>query len=130
MKCIVYSSKFHFLFIDPSFGSIKSIIYPIYIITHSNVHIIPSFPFCRDRIAPADDPIRPCQPDTAAKPDANDPSKISVARPLQSNHKAHFKVFCECQDWRSKWDEDKEWCRNDQSTRLYDQPYNFKTDGF
>lgn len=84
----------------------------------------------KNRIAPPNDPIRPCQPDTAAKPDTNDPTKISVARPLQSTHKAHFKVFCECQDWGSKWDEDKQWCRNDQMARYYDQPYNFETDGF
>lgn len=86
----------------------------------------------KERIAPSDDPIRPCQPDTAAKAHPDDPTgnKVWVARPLQSTHKAHFKVFCECQDWGSKWDEDKKWCRNDKMTRLYDQPYNFKTGGF
>jgi len=84
----------------------------------------------KERIAPHNDPIRPCQPDTAAKKDPTNPKHISVARPLQSNHIAHFKVFCECQDWGSKWIEDKRWCQQDQFDRFYSKPYNFETDGF
>jgi hypothetical protein len=56
------------------------------------------------------DPINPCQPDTAAMPYDNDASKVNATRPLQSTHKAHHAVFRECQDWGSKWKEDKEWC--------------------
>lgn len=84
----------------------------------------------KDRIAPPNDPIRPCQPDTAAKPDATDPKKISVARPLQSTHRVHYMTFCECQDWDSQWTEDQEWCKLDQLERYYDQPYNYKTSTF
>jgi hypothetical protein len=86
----------------------------------------------KERIAPADDPINPCQPDTAAKPYDNDDSKVNVTRPLQSTHQAHHAVFCECQDWGSKWEEDKRWCRRnrDQLQRFYGQPYNFETEGF
>lgn len=84
----------------------------------------------KERIAPIDDPVRPCKPDTAAKPDPDDPEKVNVARPIMSNHYAHFKVFCECQDWRSKWEEDKAWCQLDQLQRYYEQPYNFQTRGF
>lgn len=84
----------------------------------------------KDRIAPADDPLRACQPDTAAKSHPDEADKVWVARPLMETHTAHFKVFCECQDWRSKWEEDKAWCEMDQMSRLYDQPYNFKSTGF
>jgi len=85
----------------------------------------------RERIAPPDDPIRPCRPDTAAKPDPDDPSKVSTARPLQSYHEAHFKVFCECENWGSKWNEDKAWCQiQDKNERLFDHPYNYRTEGF
>jgi hypothetical protein len=85
----------------------------------------------RERIAPAGDPVFGCKADTAAKPDLDDPSKVSTARPLMNQHKAHFKVFCECQDWSSKWEEDKKWCRiSNQRERYFDHPYNYETDGF
>ena len=45
----------------------------------------------RERIAPVDDPLRPCQPDTAAKRFPNS-TRVSVARPLQSTRGVHFKV--------------------------------------
>lgn len=84
----------------------------------------------RERIAPPGDPLRPCQRDTAAKKTGHG-KKISVARPLQSTRVAHFMVFCECENWGSKWEEDKSWCRQKNKTkRLYQHPYNFPTDGF
>jgi hypothetical protein len=82
------------------------------------------------RIAPLDDPLRSCQSDTAGKVDTVDPTKISVARPLQYFSRAHREVFCECTDWTSKWVEDQAWCTRRQTQRYYDYPYNFATDGF
>ena len=71
-----------------------------------------------------------CQPDTAGKVDT-DTGMINVARPLQSNSRPHYTVFCECTDWTSKWIEDQQWCtETDQLKRFYDRPYNFVTDGF
>jgi Eukaryotic-type carbonic anhydrase len=87
----------------------------------------------RERIAPKDDKLRSCQKDTAAATDPNDPKKVSVARPLQSTHEAHFQVFCECINWRSKFMEDQNWCKtfkDQQMTRFYDHPYNFKSNKF
>jgi hypothetical protein len=87
----------------------------------------------RERIAPPDDPLRACRPDTAAAPDpygSGDDRKISVARPLQQTQEAHFEVFCECKDWGSKWNEDKEWCKMSENERLFDRPYNYMTAGF
>lgn len=83
----------------------------------------------RERIAPADDPVRPCLLDTAAKRFPNS-DRISVARPVQSTRGVHFKVFCECDDWTSKWPEDQEWCAMEKLDRLYRHPYNFETDTF
>lgn len=82
-----------------------------------------------ERIAPVDDRVRPCQPDTAAKRFPNS-SRISVARPVQSTRGVHFKVFCECDDWASKWPEDQAWCEKNKMDRLYTTPYNFETSGF
>lgn len=85
----------------------------------------------RERIAPKNDPIRSCKADTAAKQDPIDPNKVWLARPLQETHRAHFKVFCECKNWKSKFIEDQEWCKmKDDAERLYQHPYNFKTQGF
>ena len=84
----------------------------------------------RERVAPLADPLASCQPDTAAKVDSVT-NEVSTARPLQSNQNAHHKVFCECQDWTSKWEEDQQWCEiDDQLERYYDHPYNFETDSF
>lgn len=80
----------------------------------------------RERIAPADDSTKACENDTAAKVDSD--GHVSVARPVMQFHTIHYTVFCECENWESKWPEDREWCRlnqGDQSTRFYDQPYNF-----
>jgi hypothetical protein len=82
----------------------------------------------RERIAPPDDPIMACQPDTAAKIEGND---VNTARPLQYEDDVHFTVFCECKDWPSKWPEDRAWCRTeDPNVRFYDTPYNFRSNGF
>jgi Eukaryotic-type carbonic anhydrase len=84
----------------------------------------------RDRIAPIDDPINQCQPDTAGKVDP-DTGMISVARPLQQQSKPHYTVFCECANWISKWAEDLNWClEQDQLTRFYGNPYNFPSTEF
>lgn len=83
----------------------------------------------RERIAPKDDPVAACKKDTAAKVDRST-GKVDTARPLQSNHKAHYTVFCECDNWTSKWKEDQEWCRLSKRKRFFQQPYNFKTTGF
>jgi len=83
----------------------------------------------KERIAPIDDPLRPCQPDTAAKPHPDDANKVWVARPLQSTRDQHDMMFCDCK-WRSKWPEDEAWCKREQLERYYDHPYNFDLRGF
>lgn len=83
----------------------------------------------KDRIAPTNDPFRACKPDTAGVID--ELGHISVARPLQNFHIAHYESFCECKDWPSKWPEDREWCKIENiEERFYSHPYNFKTIGF
>jgi carbonic anhydrase len=84
-----------------------------------------------DRIAPSDDPVNPCKPDTAAKVSRDDGGRIvdvEAARPLMEWHRVHFKTFCECKDWGSKWPEDREWClEEDIEKRFYENPYNFES---
>lgn len=74
-----------------------------------------------------------CQRDTAGK-GTDDPNVVDVARPLQSTHRLHRKVFCECKDWPSKFPEDRQWCRKWQETppeqRLFENPYNWPSNGF
>jgi Eukaryotic-type carbonic anhydrase len=87
----------------------------------------------RERIAPKDSRLKACKKDTAAAKDPTDPSKIIAARPVMATHDAHFKVYCECINWKSKWKEDQNYCKNfktDQSVRFFDHPYNFDTVGF
>ncbi|GKY97302.1 hypothetical protein MPSEU_000688600 [Mayamaea pseudoterrestris] len=84
----------------------------------------------KERIAPIDDLIRPCQPDTAAGVYDGDDTKVNVSRPLMQTTGAHYQTFCECQDWNSHWQEDQDWCELDQMTRYYAQPYNYVTNGF
>jgi len=51
---------------------------------------------------------------------------VNNARPLQAWSKAHFKTFCECKNWESKFPEDRNWCKiQDEQERFYDKPYNF-----
>jgi hypothetical protein len=77
----------------------------------------------RERINPDS-----CEKDTAAKVDSD--GHVSVARPLMQTNNVHFITFCECQDWPSKWPEDRAWCDlGNQNFRLYDHPYNFNTAG-
>ena len=84
----------------------------------------------RERIAPPTDPVNPCRPDTAVKVDTQT-GDVNGARPLQYFHSAHFKVFCECVNWPSKWPEDRDWCEiTNQQERFFDHPYNFHTDGY
>jgi len=83
-----------------------------------------------ERIAPKGSVVNECQPDTAAKvkrdPITNQVVDIAAARPLQEWHSVHFKTFCECKDWPSKWPEDRHWCTvEDISERFFDKPYNF-----
>lgn len=81
-----------------------------------------------ERIAPTNDPVNACKPDTAAKVEGG---KVIAARPVQYTHQAHYKVFCECKDWPSKWPEDREWCQiSDINERFYENPYNFESPGF
>lgn len=74
-----------------------------------------------------------CEVDTAGKSDGN-PNYVDVARPLQSFHRLHRMVFCECQDWPSKFPADRQWCRNWKNMppedRLIENPYNWPSDGF
>lgn len=83
----------------------------------------------KDRIAPADDPLRACRPDTAAKTDSNDSRYISTARPLQSTETTHYTVYCECV-WPSNHPEDNEWCDLDRNSRFSTHPYNYDNRGF
>eukprot|EP00536_Pseudo-nitzschia_multiseries_P002986 jgi/Psemu1/236253/estExt_Genewise1.C_420092 len=84
-----------------------------------------------ERIAPPGSPVDACLPDTAAtvtRSEADPRTIVGVdnARPLQSWVKPHFKTFCECKDWPSKWPEDQKWCEiEDIEERFYDKPYNF-----
>lgn len=84
-----------------------------------------------DRIAPSDDPVNACKPDTAGKVSRDDNGKIldvEAARPLMDWNRVHYKTFCECKDWGSKWPEDREWCKEeDIEKRFYDKPYNFES---
>jgi hypothetical protein len=81
-----------------------------------------------DRIAPKGSPVSECEEDTAAKVKRDDDQVIEVdtARPLMSWQKVHFKTFCECKDWDSKWPEDRKWCTiDDIDERFFDKMYNF-----
>ncbi len=84
-----------------------------------------------ERIAPLNSTVNACKADTAATVtrDAEDPSQIldvNNARPLQSWRISHFKTFCECKNWPSKWPEDRAWCEiEDETERFYEKPYNF-----
>lgn len=83
----------------------------------------------RDRVAPQDDPVMPCQADTAAK--VSEDGIVNVARPLMYTYEdAHRITFCECKDWESKWPEDRAWCLDELEDRLFMKPYNFESDGF
>ncbi|KAG7343373.1 Eukaryotic-type carbonic anhydrase [Nitzschia inconspicua] len=81
-----------------------------------------------DRIAPKGSSVDECRPDTAAKVqrDGNHVIDVNTARPLMSWKNVHFKTFCECKDWPSKWPEDRNWCKiEDINERFFDKMYNF-----
>jgi len=82
-----------------------------------------------ERIAPENSRFNECEPDNAGtvRPDTNG-TKFDFARPTQEFHKVHRKVFCECKNWKSKFQEDKDWCERDIINRFYQHPYNFDFD--
>ena len=83
------------------------------------------------RISPKGSEFNECERDTAGRErPGSSGNAVDLNRPLQSRHNVHYKVFCECGDWDSKWQEDRDWCELDAVTRLTDHPYNFETVGF
>jgi hypothetical protein len=73
-----------------------------------------------------------CEVDTAGRL-STDGNSVDLSREAQYHHLLHRDVFCECKDWPSKFEADKEWCRNWQqdngSNRFYNTPYSFDTNG-
>lgn len=73
-----------------------------------------------------------CTKETAGivSPDGN---TIELNREVQYVHTQHRKVFCECKDWPSKFQNDREWCRrwneDVNHDRFYRHPYSFDSDG-
>lgn len=64
---------------------------------------------------------------------SSDGNTIELNREVQYYHTQHRKVFCECKDWPSKFQNDREWChRWDEDVnhdRFYTRPYSFDSDG-
>lgn len=50
-----------------------------------------------------------CQPYTAARIDSD--GSVNVNRPIQWRRPSHKLVYCECTDWESKGNLDKEYCK-------------------
>jgi hypothetical protein len=75
-----------------------------------------------------------CEPSTAGKERRDNPDAVDVNRPLQELQKGHRMVFCECQDWPSKFPQEREWCakwqQRDPELRLFENPYNWQQNGF
>eukprot|EP00529_Nitzschia_sp_RCC80_P003057 CAMPEP_0113452454 /NCGR_PEP_ID=MMETSP0014_2-20120614/6854_1 /TAXON_ID=2857 /ORGANISM="Nitzschia sp." /LENGTH=1126 /DNA_ID=CAMNT_0000343825 /DNA_START=1476 /DNA_END=4856 /DNA_ORIENTATION=- /assembly_acc=CAM_ASM_000159 len=75
-----------------------------------------------------------CNADTAGRPRQGNPDAVDVTRPLQKLERGHRMVFCECQDWPSKFPEERKWCRKwqeiDPEVRLFQNPYNWGQAGF
>eukprot|EP00545_Synedropsis_sp_CCMP1620_P000285 CAMPEP_0119029340 /NCGR_PEP_ID=MMETSP1176-20130426/40466_1 /TAXON_ID=265551 /ORGANISM="Synedropsis recta cf, Strain CCMP1620" /LENGTH=928 /DNA_ID=CAMNT_0006985675 /DNA_START=82 /DNA_END=2868 /DNA_ORIENTATION=- len=82
------------------------------------------------RIAAEDAPRNKCKPDHAGKLREGTTDKFDFARPVQEFHKLHRKVFCECKDWKSKFDEDRFWCDKNIFDRFYMHPYNYNSTEF
>ncbi|KAG7343367.1 Eukaryotic-type carbonic anhydrase [Nitzschia inconspicua] len=85
-----------------------------------------------ERISPKGSLVDECMVDTAAKVTRDSETQeiinIEAARPLQEWNNVHFKTFCECKNWESKWPEDRQWCLiGDISERFFDKPYNFNS---
>jgi hypothetical protein len=76
-------------------------------------------------------------PDTCVRDTAGvvspDEQTVNVSRDVQYYHPQHRKVFCECKDWPSKFESDRNWCRDWKEDmdykRFYEYPYNFDTNG-
>jgi hypothetical protein len=82
------------------------------------------------RISPRGSGLSECENDTAGRPRAgSNGNAVDLNRPLQEYSNIHRKVFCECDDWDSKFQEDIDWCQMDENTRWYDEPYNFDSGG-
>ncbi len=82
------------------------------------------------RISPRGSGSGECENDTAGRPrDGGNGTAVDLNRPLQDYSNIHRKVFCECNDWVSKFQEDKDWCLMEQNQRWYDEPYNFDSGG-
>ncbi|KAL3909150.1 MAG: hypothetical protein SGILL_008201 [Bacillariaceae sp.] len=75
-----------------------------------------------------------CDASTAGKARDDNPDAVDVNRPLQELERGHRMVFCECQDWPSKFPKEREWCKKwqtrDPELRLFDNPYNWAQNGF
>jgi len=79
-----------------------------------------------ERISPKNSRTKECELDNAGavRPNTNG-TLFDFARPTQKFHKMHRKVFCECKDWKSKFQADKAWCKRDVINRFYRYPYGF-----
>mmetsp|Transcript_28487 Transcript_28487/g.77135 ORF Transcript_28487/g.77135 Transcript_28487/m.77135 type:complete len:1149 (+) Transcript_28487:390-3836(+) len=75
-----------------------------------------------------------CEASTAGKSRKDNPDAVDVNRPLQELQKGHRMVFCECQDWPSKFPQERAWCekwqKRDPELRLFENPYNWEQQGF
>jgi hypothetical protein len=73
-----------------------------------------------------------CEVDTAGVL-SDDGNTIKANREIQYYHELHRMVFCECKDWPSKFEGDKEWCddweEDTDYTRFYEHPYSFDSGG-
>ena len=73
-----------------------------------------------------------CNVDTAGVL-SEDGNRITANREIQYYHNTHRKVFCECKDWPSKFEGDREWCANWREDTNYDRfyvrPYSFDSNG-
>lgn len=69
-----------------------------------------------------------CQVDTAGVV-SDDGNRVRMDREVQYMHKQHRQVFCECKDWPSKFEGDREWCDDWEDDRNFDRfyrrPYSF-----
>jgi len=73
-----------------------------------------------------------CDLDTAGEVSSNGQT-VDLSRRTQYYHLQHRQVFCECKDWPSKFEGDKEWCANWQDDpgykRFYGNPYSYDSGG-
>jgi len=82
------------------------------------------------RISPKGSGIKECQNDTAGRPrPGSNGTAVDLNRPLQQYTNIHRKVFCECGDWISKFQDDKDWCLFEKNKRWFEHPYNYESGG-